>query len=97
MEVAEILRQAAIIIDRELECDYRLFLFGSRAQGTHDERSDIDIGILPDTPVSGKQLSDIQEELEQIPTLLKIDVIDFSLVDDAFKKIALKQTLDIKL
>ena len=86
---------AAEIVDGELNCSYRLFLFGSRAAGIHDEKSDIDIGILSNTPITGKQMLVIQEKLERIPTLLKIDFVDFNSVGDEFKKIALKHTQEI--
>jgi predicted nucleotidyltransferase len=72
-------------------------LFGSRAKGTANDRSDIDIGIVSDSQISGKQLMAIQEKLEQISTLLKIDVVDFNSVDEEFKKIALKHTQDIDI
>jgi len=97
MDIKEILRQAALIISNELEGGYRLFLFGSRAKGTSNDKSDIDIGIISNTRITGKQLLTIQEKLEQIPTLLKIDVVDFNSVDDEFKKIALKDTQDIEI
>ena len=97
MDIKEILRQAALIISNELEGSYRLFLFGSRAKDTNSEKSDIDIGIMSNTRISGKQLLTIQEKLEQIPTLLKIDVVDFKSVDDEFKKIALKNAKDIEI
>jgi len=97
MNINEILRQAAQIVADELKEGYRLFLFGSRAKGTCDDKSDIDIGILSDAPITGKQLLVIQEELDRIPTLLKIDFVDFNAVDDAFKKIALKHTQDINI
>ena len=86
---------AAEIVDGELNCSYRLFLFGSRAAGIHDKKSDIDIGILSNTPITGKQMLAIQEKLERIPTLLKIDFVDFNSVGDEFKKIALKHTQEI--
>ena len=97
MDIKEILRQAALIISNELEGGYRLFLFGSRAKETGTDKSEIDIGILSNTPISGKQLLTIQEKLEKIPTLLKIDVVDFNAVDDEFKKIALKDAKDIEI
>lgn len=97
MDIEEILRQAALIIRKELEGSYRLFLFGSRAKDTSSDRSDIDIGILSNTRITAKQLLTIQERLEQIPTLLKIDVVDFNTVDDEFKKIALKDAKDIEI
>lgn len=97
MKTNQIIRQIALIVANELSGNYRLFLFGSRAKGGNDEKSDIDIGILPDTPISGRQWVKLQEQLDQIPTLLKIDIVDFNTVDDDFKKIALKYTRDIKL
>jgi hypothetical protein len=43
--------------------------------------SDIDLAVIP----SYIKL-EIQEELENLPTLYKIDFIDFNEVDDDFKK-----------
>jgi predicted nucleotidyltransferase len=97
MKIDEIVRQAALIISNELEGSYRLFLFGSRAKGTGDDKSDIDIGIISDNRITGKQMLAIHEKLEQIPTLLKIDVVDFNSVDDEFKKVALKDAKDIEI
>ena len=95
MEFKKILKTISEIVDKELDSTYQLFLFGSRAAGLHDEKSDIDIGILSDKPITGKQMLMIQEKLEQIPTLLKIDFVDFNSVGDEFKKIALKHTQEI--
>jgi len=97
MKIEEILKQAAKIISSEIEGNYQLFLFGSRAREIHDEKSDIDIGILTDSQISGKKWLNIQEKIEQIPTLLKIDLVDFNSVDEAFKKVALKYTKEIKV
>jgi hypothetical protein len=45
--------------------------------------SDIDLAVIP----SHVKL-EIQEELENLPILYKIDFIDFNEVDDDFKKVA---------
>jgi len=84
-----------IVVD-ELSGNYRLFLFGSRATGHHHEKSDIDIGILFDGVITAKQMQNIQDKLEAIPTLLKIDFVDFSSVGDTFRQMALENTLEIK-
>ena len=89
MEFKEIIKQAARIVAEELDVSYKLFLFGSRAEDVHDEKSDIDIGIIPDSQITAEQLLNIQEKLERIPTLLKIDFVDFSTASDEFKKTAL--------
>lgn len=69
---------------------YKVFFFGSRVAGKGDERSDIDIGIKGKKPVPSGILLDIQEELENLPTLYKIEIVDFAKVDEKFKKVALK-------
>jgi predicted nucleotidyltransferase len=68
---------------------YKVFFFGSRVKGNADERSDIDIGIEgPEIPSHIK--FEIEEELEHLPILYKIDFVDFNNVDEDFKKIAKK-------
>jgi predicted nucleotidyltransferase len=68
---------------------YKVFFFGSRVRGNSDERADIDIGIEgPEIPAYAKL--EIEEELENLPILYKIDFVDFNNVDEDFKKIAKK-------
>ena len=67
-----------------------VFLFGSRAAGKASPHSDIDVGLYEKSPLSALVLSDIAEELEESIVPYKVDVVDFSKVDDNFKKIALK-------
>lgn len=47
-------------------------MFGSRAKGTATERSDIDIAV---SGVVSHDIYELQEELENIPTLYKIDLV----------------------
>ncbi|MCD7863351.1 MAG: nucleotidyltransferase domain-containing protein [Lachnospiraceae bacterium] len=49
-----------------------LYLFGSRADGTATETSDIDIIIRGGTDISG-----LKEEIDRIPTLKKIDIFEY--------------------
>lgn len=49
----------------------RVILFGSRAKGTNTDRSDIDIAVR-----GVKNIWELQEKLEEIPTLYKIDLVD---------------------
>lgn len=67
---------------------YKVFFFGSRVSGKGDERSDIDVGIEGLEPLPAGALLDIQEEIENLPTLYKVEVVDFSRVDERFKKVA---------
>jgi predicted nucleotidyltransferase len=75
---------------------YKIFFFGSRTRGNADDRADIDIGIEgPKIPAQIKL--EIEEELENLPILYKIDFVDFNNVDEDFKAIAKKHIEYIKL
>lgn len=52
---------------------HRIILFGSRAKGTATERSDIDIAV---SGVAACDIFELEEELEDIPTLYTIDLVD---------------------
>ncbi len=94
-QVEWIIEQVAKIVKEKMNGDYRLFLFGSRANDTCDERADIDIGILSDRPLSTEQMYTIKEEIDEIPTLLKIDFVDLTAASDGFRTTALKRAKEI--
>ena len=73
--------------------NYHLFFFGSRVSGKGNERSDIDVGLEGPTPVPWNILGKIREDLDEIPTLYKIELIDFGHADTDFKKVA-KQSIE---
>ena len=94
LEPSEVTRFAAAVIRRHLpDASYRIFLFGSRAEGKAHERSDIDIGIEGPHPVPHPTLARIQEELEEAPTLYSIDVVDFSRVSEKFRHVAQRRLI----
>ena len=69
---------------------YRIVLFGSRAAGNARERSDFDIGIIGDEPVSLQTFYRIDDLLENIETLYKIDFVDLNRAVPSLKAEALK-------
>ena len=69
---------------------YRIFLFGSRATGNARERSDFDIGIIGEEPVSLQTFYRIDDLLENIETLYKIDFVDLTRAAPSLKAEALK-------
>jgi predicted nucleotidyltransferase len=71
---------------------YKVFFFGSRVSDAGDDRSDIDVGILGPEPVFS--ITKIREEVENLPILYKIDVVDFKDTSEGFRKVALE---DIEL
>lgn len=70
---------------------YKVFFFGSRVIGTGNERSDIDIGIEGSKSVPSVALLNIKEEIDLLPTLYKIEIVDFSRVESKFKSVALQK------
>lgn len=69
--------------------EYKIFIFGSRATGKAKKFSDYDVGIIGKKPVEWKTLSLIDEVFEESDIPFKIDLVDFFLVSENFKKTAL--------
>lgn len=81
-----------VIINKITECikkylsgDYKIFLFGSWAKGGALETSDIDIGIYGKKEVPWDLMVKILGEVEEIPTLRKIDVLDLNAKEKIFR------------
>jgi|SRR3989344_532524 len=78
---------AVLNLERE---KHHLFFFGSRVDGTGNEQSDIDVGVDGIEAIPEKSLATIRNAVESLPTLFKIDIVDFTRVKPQFKEIALK-------
>ena len=76
---------------------YQVFFFGSRVTGKGTDRSDIDVGIAGQEPIPAGVWLEIQEEIEDIPTLYKIDIVDFAHVPKKFRDVALEKVEQITL
>lgn len=61
----------------------RIYLFGSQVDGNSTESSDIDLAY---DCAEGKNDFLIKEEVSMISTLLKVDVVNISKVDERFRK-----------
>ncbi|MEK6633796.1 MAG: nucleotidyltransferase domain-containing protein [Nitrospirota bacterium] len=73
----------------------RLFLFGSRATGRAGVRSDIDVGIDLGHAIAPEVLAALREAFDELPIMQKVDVVDFSVVDEVFRAVALQQTTSL--
>lgn len=79
------------IIGRYLDLSkYQVFVFGSRATEKGDDRSDVDIGIEGDQSVPPSVLASIKNDIDQLPVLYKVDVVDFSHISPQFRDVAKK-------
>ncbi len=70
---------------------YRVFFFGSRVTGKGNDRSDVDVGIIGSEKVPSDYMRRIKDDVESIPTLYKIDVVDFGDVSESFRSVAMQK------
>jgi predicted nucleotidyltransferase len=69
---------------------HQLIIFGSRVNGKASKWSDIDLGIIGSRQISSIVMGKIKDDLEEMPILYKIDVVDFTGASQEFKNIALQ-------
>jgi predicted nucleotidyltransferase len=75
--------------------DYKIFIFGSRAEGKNRKFSDIDLGIEGPEKISSLIHLNIEEDLENSDIPYRVDVVDFKTVSPDFAKIAKKKILNL--
>jgi|GEM_PF-939328 len=83
------------LLIKNLPSDSQIFLFGSRATGVYSKNSDIDIGIIANN-IDEKTIIKLKEIIDESFVPFKVDIVDFSSVDDGFKKEALKSIVQWK-
>ncbi|MEA1875785.1 MAG: nucleotidyltransferase domain-containing protein [Bacteroidota bacterium] len=92
-----ILERIKEIVAKHLNVDYQLILFGSRVRDDFHARSDIDAGIISDSPIKSGIMVTIRDDLDQIPTLLKIDLVDFNTISKGVRQIALQHFQELTI
>ena len=70
---------------------HQVFLIGSRANGRARPRSDFDLGVIGPESLPLKTFYEIEDALENLPTLYRIDWVDLNGVSDRFRRIALSE------
>lgn len=83
------------LLTDNLPADSKIFLFGSRAVGNYSRNSDIDIGVMAEHIDQGVIIK-LKEIIEESFVPFKVDIVDFSRVDDMFRKEALRRTVQWK-
>lgn len=71
--------------------DARIFLFGSRARGDHNERSDVDIAIDAGKLLTMTEKGQIMTMVDALNMPQKTDVVDFNRMPQALKDNILKE------
>lgn len=78
------------IVNKYVSKNAKIFVFGSSVRS--DRFKDIDIGIQ-NTEASEASLAKAKEELEESILPYKVDIIDFSKVEEDFKKQVFKDKI----
>jgi predicted nucleotidyltransferase len=90
--ITKILDMAVRVIRKHIgRDDYKIILFGSWANLKAVPTSDIDIAVSGRAGVDYITMAKIKEEIDNLPTLRKIDVVDLSAVDEGFRKAVLRE------
>lgn len=71
----------------------RVFVFGSQASDRARKFSDIDIGIKSSKTIPWWKLATIEEAFEESDLPYTVDVVDFNLVSEKFRKVAGKNLI----
>ena len=75
-----------VVCDRIMEEGLQVYLFGSWAQGRALAESDLDIALDAGKPIESVVLLSIINDVDDIPTLRKVDVVDLQALDQAFRR-----------
>ena len=77
--------------EAETLADRKVLLFGSRATGAARPESDFDIGVLGESPLPLADYYRILDELDEIPTLFSIDLVDLNRSSPALRDAAVSE------
>jgi predicted nucleotidyltransferase len=77
------------VLDELAREDVGIALFGSAAVGAETNASDIDVAIIPRGTLNRAALSRVRERVEELTVPYMVDIVDFSMVSESFKKNAL--------
>ena len=83
--LVETLQSAASRLGRR-----KVFLFGSRALGKAKDRSDFDVGVIGDEPMPLEDFYAVEDLIEALPTLYRVDWVDLARVSQRFRTTALE-------
>ena len=90
MDEHQVTEEVKRIIRKHLGPRAKIFLFGSRAKGTWTDRSDYDFGIDAGAKLPLGAWERVEADVEDLPTLHRIDIVDFWRVSSEFRNLALK-------
>ena len=74
------------VLSELAEENVAIALFGSAAAGVETCASDVDVAIIPRGIMNRAVLSRVREKVEELTVPYVVDIVDFSMVSESFKK-----------
>jgi len=84
-----------LVVDPLKQIGAKIYVFGSRARGDHQEFSDLDLLVESESPLPIYLLSQIRSQLEESRLPIKVDVVDIHELADSFKGNVLRERVEI--
>ncbi len=85
-----IAEDVAMLVRRILGSDVEVIWFGSWPKGTASTHADIDIAVSGPIAFLPEQFAKLRTEIEDMPTLHEIDLVDLHTVGEQFKREVLR-------
>jgi predicted nucleotidyltransferase len=74
------------ILQRHLSLNEQVFAFGSRVKGTARKNSDLDLVIKAENALPLQKITAIKEDFANSDILFRVDISDWNLLSDSFKR-----------
>lgn len=74
---------------------HKVLAFGSRVRGTAKKHSDLDLAIISDEPIPLQTMALMKEAFSESSIPFKVDLIDWSLTSDEFRRLIENENIDI--
>lgn len=75
--------------------DRPVFVFGSRANGRTQRRSDLDLAIGGNEPLTLRLQGDLAEAFDESDLPIEVDVVDLATVSETFRKRIMSEWIEL--
>jgi predicted nucleotidyltransferase len=91
--IDEKIKKKIIAVISALIPEAKIYLYGSRARGTHGEWSDIDLALDAEKPLNKLDVGEVRDVMVELNIPYKVDVVDIHNISDQLKKEILRDKI----
>lgn len=96
LQISEIERKIVSDILEKYLPNCEVWAFGSRAKGTANPYSDLDLAIISNTELPLELMADLKEEFSNSDLIYKIDILDWNNTSEYFQEIIKQEKIVFK-